>query len=407
VAVLKIKDDEGERVVPLDRPLMTLGRSKENEIRIASTHISRRHCQIEKVDQGFKLVDLESRNGTRVNDKFVNQHVLAHGDKVVIGDVVLKFEDPEAGATALTAPVRSPEEMRRIAEAQMREAAAREQAAPAVHRRTTLAARRRQGSPGGLIFAGIVVLALGAAGWFIFNRMQDGADAEAERLYREAERLQSSDPALALEKLNRIKPTASKWHAMAQALKPSVNANLHASRVEAGGRFEKDLQELSTFIAKYPGNGQEILARLDRFESAHGDTLDPELKAWIEAERRKAKLALGARSNRGLETALRKIEPLVAQHRFTDALTEIKSARDGAGSPEGAREFDDVINGLVNDALKYFDEEDARGQALLKEGKKEEADDLYTALRTCFVGTVEHPEFNDIVKAIKARQKAQ
>jgi hypothetical protein len=41
-----------------------------------------------------ELVDLESRNGTRVNEALVNQRMLVHGDQIKIGEAILLFEDP-------------------------------------------------------------------------------------------------------------------------------------------------------------------------------------------------------------------------------------------------------------------------------------------------------------------------
>jgi pSer/pThr/pTyr-binding forkhead associated (FHA) protein/tetratricopeptide (TPR) repeat protein len=70
-----------------------LGRGQDNEVCVSDGKCSRRHCQIERVDQGFKLVDLESRNGTRCNDAVVNQKLLAHGDVIKIGDTDITFDD--------------------------------------------------------------------------------------------------------------------------------------------------------------------------------------------------------------------------------------------------------------------------------------------------------------------------
>jgi pSer/pThr/pTyr-binding forkhead associated (FHA) protein len=80
--------------VDLTDTISVAGRAPENRIVIDDKQSSRRHFQIEKVDIGFKLVDLESRNGTRVNDRSVNQALLRPGDKIQIGKHVLTFEDP-------------------------------------------------------------------------------------------------------------------------------------------------------------------------------------------------------------------------------------------------------------------------------------------------------------------------
>src|SRR3954465_1844609 len=94
MARLVIFDGSSTKTVDLTDTISVAGRAPENRIVIDDKQSSRRHFQIEKVDIGFKLVDLESRNGTRVNDRSVNQALLRPGDKIQIGKHVLTFEDP-------------------------------------------------------------------------------------------------------------------------------------------------------------------------------------------------------------------------------------------------------------------------------------------------------------------------
>lgn len=94
MARLVIFDGSSSKSVDLTDPISVAGRAPENKIVIDDKQSSRRHFQIEKVDIGFKLVDLESRNGTRVNDRSVNQALLRPGDRIQIGKHVLTFEDP-------------------------------------------------------------------------------------------------------------------------------------------------------------------------------------------------------------------------------------------------------------------------------------------------------------------------
>ena len=93
MARLVITDGSSTRTVELDATTVA-GRAPENKIVIDDKQASRRHFQIDRVEFGFKLVDLESRNGTRVNDRSVNQALLRPGDRIQIGKHVLTFEDP-------------------------------------------------------------------------------------------------------------------------------------------------------------------------------------------------------------------------------------------------------------------------------------------------------------------------
>lgn len=94
MARVVIFDGSSSKTVELTDTISVAGRALENKLVIDDKQASRRHFQIEKVDIGFKLVDLESRNGTRVNDRQVNQALLRPGDRITIGKHVLTFEDP-------------------------------------------------------------------------------------------------------------------------------------------------------------------------------------------------------------------------------------------------------------------------------------------------------------------------
>src|SRR5689334_24391622 len=94
MARLVITDGSSSRTVELSDASTVAGRAPENKIVIDDKQASRRHFSVDKIEYGYKIVDLESRNGTRVNDRQVNQQFLRPGDKIVIGKHTLTFEDP-------------------------------------------------------------------------------------------------------------------------------------------------------------------------------------------------------------------------------------------------------------------------------------------------------------------------
>src|SRR5918998_689191 len=69
----------------------SVGRESANQVCLSDPSVSRRHCLIKKENGEFKISDLESLNGTFVNDLPVKERVLAHGDSVRIGDHVFSF----------------------------------------------------------------------------------------------------------------------------------------------------------------------------------------------------------------------------------------------------------------------------------------------------------------------------
>lgn len=65
---------------------LTIGRSENCEIHIDVKGVSGKHSQITKQQQSYVLRDLESTNGTYVNNKKIrDQHILTHEDRIGIG----------------------------------------------------------------------------------------------------------------------------------------------------------------------------------------------------------------------------------------------------------------------------------------------------------------------------------
>ena len=86
-------NEEPIKTYELDDPLVTIGRLPENSISIANMGISRRHVRIEQnTEQNYILTDLNSLNGTFVNEKKVKKHQLSSGDKIAIGKYTIVFE---------------------------------------------------------------------------------------------------------------------------------------------------------------------------------------------------------------------------------------------------------------------------------------------------------------------------
>jgi Nif-specific regulatory protein len=68
-----------------DRPVI-LGRDPANEVEVADPAVSRRHCAVREVSPGvFEIEDLDSHNGTFVNQTKVTRQTLRHGDRISIG----------------------------------------------------------------------------------------------------------------------------------------------------------------------------------------------------------------------------------------------------------------------------------------------------------------------------------
>ena len=77
--------------IPIQGYEMTMGRSKKVDIFIDDDKLSRKHAKISRVGQGYRLVDLESRNGTYVNGVRVLEHPLNSFDEIELGRSKIKF----------------------------------------------------------------------------------------------------------------------------------------------------------------------------------------------------------------------------------------------------------------------------------------------------------------------------
>ena len=84
---------------PLLKESITIGRNNDNNISVDNLAVSGYHARIDKAGDDYILTDLQSTNGTFVNDKKIVSHKLSHGDNVIIGKHVLLFigTDKEQG----------------------------------------------------------------------------------------------------------------------------------------------------------------------------------------------------------------------------------------------------------------------------------------------------------------------
>src|SRR5262249_5838138 len=76
---------------PLSDSPLVIGRGGDCEIRINDHSVSRRHARIQPGAEGYYAVDLQSTNGTFVNDVPASQCKLQDGDYLRIGNCIYRF----------------------------------------------------------------------------------------------------------------------------------------------------------------------------------------------------------------------------------------------------------------------------------------------------------------------------
>lgn len=78
-------------VYKLEKNPILIGRDTKCDIKIMEEGISRQHAKIEKHKDVYIISDLGSTNGTSVNGEQVPQTTIQEGDKIRLGDVLLRF----------------------------------------------------------------------------------------------------------------------------------------------------------------------------------------------------------------------------------------------------------------------------------------------------------------------------
>jgi diguanylate cyclase (GGDEF)-like protein len=73
------------------RRAIEVGRDTACALLLSDASVSRRHARLAFVDDELRVEDLGSRNGTRVNGKDVREGALRPGDRLELGNVLLRF----------------------------------------------------------------------------------------------------------------------------------------------------------------------------------------------------------------------------------------------------------------------------------------------------------------------------
>jgi pSer/pThr/pTyr-binding forkhead associated (FHA) protein len=95
--VLRIRRPSGaQEVVGLDTESVTIGRAESNTIVLPDAAASRTHVRIDCGEDRYVLTDCGSKNGTFVNGRRVQAHVLLEGDEILVGDTEMRFEAAQA-----------------------------------------------------------------------------------------------------------------------------------------------------------------------------------------------------------------------------------------------------------------------------------------------------------------------
>ncbi|MFO0663446.1 MAG: FHA domain-containing protein [Polyangiaceae bacterium] len=104
-AVIISEKGGAERRETFDKPELKVGRVQGNDLVLPKGNVSKHHAKLLFKDGRFIVSDLNSTNGTYVNGRKIAQAtIVREGDKVYVGDFVIRLELPQSVGGNLSAP---------------------------------------------------------------------------------------------------------------------------------------------------------------------------------------------------------------------------------------------------------------------------------------------------------------
>src|SRR5271170_5569199 len=105
-AIIISEKGGAERKETFDKNEINVGRVQGNDLMLPKGNVSKHHARLLFRDGRFIVTDLKSTNGTYVNGRKIAQAtIVREGDKIYIGDFVLRIE---AGGAPLQPATSSP-----------------------------------------------------------------------------------------------------------------------------------------------------------------------------------------------------------------------------------------------------------------------------------------------------------
>ena len=82
---------------PLDKEVLSIGRKPDNDIHIDNLAVSGYHAKILTILNDSFIEDLDSTNGTFINENKISKHALQNGEHIIIGKHELRYVNTNTG----------------------------------------------------------------------------------------------------------------------------------------------------------------------------------------------------------------------------------------------------------------------------------------------------------------------
>ena len=92
VNLILFKKDGSQKAFSLPSDTTIIGRRHDCDLCIPLLPVSRRHCQLSQNKEALKIRDLDSRNGTFLNGKRIDEEALKAGDYIKIGPLTFLLQ---------------------------------------------------------------------------------------------------------------------------------------------------------------------------------------------------------------------------------------------------------------------------------------------------------------------------
>lgn len=88
---LRYSVDGQERKIEVSHQKILIGRAPDCQLILSQPGISRHHCKVFRENDTYFIEDLQSKNGTRVNNVYINRRKLEPGDVIRVAEFLMHF----------------------------------------------------------------------------------------------------------------------------------------------------------------------------------------------------------------------------------------------------------------------------------------------------------------------------